>query len=890
VYHLFVPKQEATFNIGGRELRLTHLEKILYPEVGFTKGEVINYYVQIAPMVLPHLKDRPLTLKRYPNGVDGEFFYEKRAPKYRPEWLQTAPVKSDRDPTGIINYCLANDLPSLVWLGNLADLELHTFLAKRQDVEQPTQIVFDFDPGAPADVTDCAEVALWTKAWLEKLGLQSWIKSSGSKGLQLYVPLNTPVTYELTKPFAKAMALALEKAYPDRVVSDMKKTLRPGKVLVDWSQNDSSKTTVCVYSLRARPRPFVAAPLTWDEVAHCFKKDDPKHVFFDTVEVLKRVEKSGDLFAEVLTLKQKLTKQLLEKIPELHAGSSGKTAASAPKKKSAPAAMETKSGELETYKKKRDFQKTKEPAGKVKEGGEEGMFVIQKHDASHLHYDFRLAMGGVLKSWAVPKTIPYAKGEKHLAVEVEDHPLDYAGFEGIIPAGQYGGGTVMVWDTGTYRMLGGTPLGAWHEGLLHLELEGKKLKGEWTLVRTRRGDSSKNQWLLLKSGESVKALTAKEEDRSALSDRSMAEIAKAKDARWNSNRGMAAEARENGRPENSESTAEPTRKAKPGRKSNLLAKNFIEPMKCLPKKEVPDGPGWFYEIKFDGYRALSICKGGEVLILSRNNKPLTERFPSLVEALGKLGVKSAILDGEIVAMNEQNQPSFQALQNYEEGQPLAYYLFDLIELDGERLENLDLAARKKRLRTLLENISHPLRFSENLSGTPAKIWKQIKRLKLEGVIAKRADSIYEPGRRSGQWVKIKAINQQDFVIGGYTPPGGARTHFGALLVGVYEKGKLLYAGKVGTGFNQKWLETLSAQMEPLKIGECPFTNLPQPRTSRFGGGLPASEMRLCTWVEPKLICEIQFTEWTGDGSLRHPSFQGMREDISPEEVGREKAT
>ena len=280
----------------------------------------------------------------------------------------------------------------------------------------------------------------------------------------------------------------------------MKKSLRAGKVLVDWSQNDSSKTTVCVYSLRAKAKPFVAAPLTWAEVEHCAKKDDPDHVFFETGEVLKRVKKQGDLFAEVLTKKQKLTRRMVEQVAEL-AGTDTEASDKKPsERKKSKATAKATAGELETYRKKRDFGKTKEPAGEVKRGGEEGMFVIQKHDASHLHYDFRLAMGGVLKSWAVPKTIPYAKGEKHLAVEVEDHPLDYATFEGIIPAGQYGGGTVMVWDTGKYRMLGGKPLEAWREGLLHLELEGKKLKGEWTLVRTRRGDSSKNQWLLLKSG------------------------------------------------------------------------------------------------------------------------------------------------------------------------------------------------------------------------------------------------------------------------------------------------------------------------------------------------------------------------------------------------------
>ena len=882
-------KQEATFTIEGRDLHLSHLDKILYPEVGFTKGEVINYYIQIAPAVLPHLKDRPLTLKRYPNGVDAEFFYEKRAPKYRPSWMQTAPVKSTHDPTGVINYCLANDLPSLVWAANLADLELHTFLARKQDVEKPTQIVFDFDPGAPADVTDCAQVALWTKAWLEQLGLKSWIKSSGSKGLQLYVPLNTPVTYELTKPFAKAMAMALEKAYPDRVVSDMKKSLRPGKVLVDWSQNDSSKTTVCVYSLRAKSRPFVAAPLTWEEVARCHEKDDPGHVFFETKAVLKRVEKMGDLFAEVLTFKQKLTQAIIEKIPNLNpveVKSSPRAKKNVPPPASAPATAPA--GELKTYQKKRDFKKTSEPAGKVKTGGEEGMYVIQKHDASHLHYDFRLAMGGVLKSWAVPKTIPYQKGEKHLAVEVEDHPLDYADFEGIIPAGQYGGGTVMVWDVGRYRMLGGTPLGAWHEGLLHLELKGKKLDGEWTLVRTRKSDSGKNQWLLLKSGTSVKALTEKEDDRSAQSGRTMAEIAKAQDAKWNSNRGIAAEARAQGRPESSD-TESPTPQALKKASGNL-ARRFVEPMKCLAKDDVPTGKDWIYEIKFDGYRALAICARQKATLLSRNEKSFDARFPDLVHALENLPVQSAILDGEIVALDEHQRPSFQALQNYEEGPVLAYYVFDLIELNGERLESFSLAERKEKLRGLLQGVPAPLLFSENLSGTSVQIWKQIKKLKLEGVVAKRASSLYESGRRSGQWVKIKAINQQEFVIGGFTPPAGARDHFGALLVGVYEKGRLHYAGKVGTGFTRKSLEELFGQMKAIEVSKCPFVNLPQPRTGRWGGGLPFSEMKMCTWIKPGMVCEVQFTEWTGDGSLRHPSFLGLREDKAALEVVREKAT
>ena len=506
--------------VDGRELHLTHPEKILYPEVGFTKGQVIDYYTRVAPVLLPHLKDRPLTLKRYPNGVEGEFFYEKRAPKYRPDWIKTAAVPSAHDPTGQINFCLVNDLPSLVWVANLADLELHPFLARKQDVERPTQLVFDLDPGEPTDATDCAQVALLLHEVLGKLDLECFIKSSGSKGLQLHVPLNTPISYEITKPFARALAVAMQEAHPDRVVYDMKKALRPGKVLIDWSQNDSSKTTILVYSLRAKPRPYVAAPLTWEEVAACAQQDDPKLILFETEQVLKRIERDGDLFAQLLTLKQKLPKHAAQEVAAFLQAKSSPSAVKAPA-----------DGNLERYQAKRNFEHTREPKGvKKSPTSEAALFVIQKHDASRLHYDFRLAMGGVLKSWAVPKSIPTQKGEKHLAVEVEDHPIDYAQFEGTIPEGNYGGGTVMVWDTGTYQMLGGTPQEAFEHGLIHFRLAGNKLKGEWTLVRMKRRRADKPEWLLLKSGESTDAIATKEDDRSALSQRSMAQIAATKDA------------------------------------------------------------------------------------------------------------------------------------------------------------------------------------------------------------------------------------------------------------------------------------------------------------------------------------------------------------------------
>ncbi|HET7206003.1 MAG TPA: non-homologous end-joining DNA ligase [Terriglobales bacterium] len=293
--------------VEGKHLKLSNLDKVLYPATGFTKGQVIDYYARIAPVLLPHLKGKPLTLKRYPGGVDDEFFFEKNAPAHRPEWINTAPIWSYGNKRNV-NYVLADDLPTLIWVANLASLELHPSLSLAKDIQCPTMIVFDLDPGPPANIIQCAQVAMWLRAIFEHFGLHSFPKTSGSKGLQIYIPLHTPTSYEETKPFANALARLLEEEHRDLVVSDMKKTLRTGKVLVDWSQNDEHKTTVSVYSLRARERPTVSTPLKWEEVERLLKKRDPDSVVFESSQVLERVEKLGDLFEPVLRLKQKLPK------------------------------------------------------------------------------------------------------------------------------------------------------------------------------------------------------------------------------------------------------------------------------------------------------------------------------------------------------------------------------------------------------------------------------------------------------------------------------------------------------------------------------------------------------------------------------------------------------
>lgn len=304
----------SVVHVQGRDLEVSNLEKVLYPEAGFTKGQLIDYYVRIAPVLLPHLKGRPITMKRYPNGANGQFFYEKNCPVHRPDWVNTTAVWSEGN-NRWMDYCMIQDLPTLVWVANLASIELHPSLSLGKKIEQPTYIVFDLDPGPPATIVQCCQVGLWVRDIFGKFGLECFAKTSGSKGLQIYIPLNTSVSYEQTKPFAKAIARLLEDTHRDLVVSDMKKALRTNKVFVDWSQNDQYKTTVSVYSMRAKDRPTVSTPVTWKEVEQCLKKEDPELLVFTSDATLARVEKDGDLWEELPKMKQKLP--ALEKLEAL---------------------------------------------------------------------------------------------------------------------------------------------------------------------------------------------------------------------------------------------------------------------------------------------------------------------------------------------------------------------------------------------------------------------------------------------------------------------------------------------------------------------------------------------------------------------------------------------
>jgi bifunctional non-homologous end joining protein LigD len=510
-----VKKQQLT--IEGRTISVSNLDKVLYPGGRFTKAKVIDYYLRVAPFLLPHLKNRPVTLKRFPDGVYGNFFYEKDAPAFTPSWVKTFLVSRKNKAETEIRYILINNLATLVWLANLANLELHPFLHRVPKLDRPTSMILDCDPGEGADVLTCARVALMLRDILQELGLQSFPKVSGSKGLQVYVPFNSAITYQITQPLAKALAELLEERESKLVVSRMPKVFRAKKVFIDWSQNAEFKTTVGVYSLRAKiHRPYVSMPVEWDELSTALKKDKKERLYFKPEDAMARLEALGDLFKPVLSLVQKPPRELLRYL----SGDGNRT-------ESANATA------LESYRRKRDFAKTAEPPPSVPKSSRQGSrrrFVIQKHAASHLHYDFRLEMHGVLKSWAVPKGPPVKKEERRLAMATEDHPMEYLDFEGIIPKGQYGGGTVMVWDIGTYDLAEGN----YYKGYLRLFLNGAKLKGEWTMERLPSDDRDK--WQLIKTGGNTRTISKKRDDISVLSKRTMAEIARDADAQWQSNR------------------------------------------------------------------------------------------------------------------------------------------------------------------------------------------------------------------------------------------------------------------------------------------------------------------------------------------------------------------
>ncbi|HEX2830154.1 MAG TPA: DNA ligase D [Burkholderiales bacterium] len=539
---------------------------------------------------------------------------------------------------------------------------------------------------------------------------------------------------------------------------------------------------------------------------------------------------------------------------------------------------------LELYNKKRNFGVTPEPKGKVvKRKGGELSFVIQKHRASHMHYDFRLELNGVLLSWAVPKGPSLDPKVRRLAMQTEDHPIEYGGFEGTIPPKQYGAGTVMLWDRGTWTAKGDAAAD-YRRGRLKFELQGEKLRGGWMLVKGhggKYGGDKDNVWFLLKESDDYakpesKGTIVEEAPNSVASGRSLDEIAEDPDRVWHSNKSVK---------ENVKSGAVKKKKPKLGvadldgaRKASLP--DFIEPELATLVKDAPAGDQWLHELKLDGYRMLCRVEDGEVRMISRNGKDWTANFPSIARCVARLPVKTAWLDGEVAVMESDGRTSFQALQNAlttDHGEKLHYFVFDLMYLDGYDLRSVALLERKSILEKLLAAAPSALRFSSHIEGSGIEFFKQACKLELEGMISKLARSVYKGGR-CRDWVKVKCSQRQELVIGGYTDPEGSRKGFGALLLGVYEEdGSLRYSGKVGTGFNDATLKAMHPKLKALEVSKPAFSNPPR-----------GYEAKGAHWIKPELVAEVEFTEWTNDGTLRHPSFQGLRADKKAKDVVRER--
>ena len=564
---------------------------------------------------------------------------------------------------------------------------------------------------------------------------------------------------------------------------------------------------------------------------------------------------------------------------------------------------------LKEYKKKRSFAKTPEPQG-GRPDNKTLQFVVQKHAASHLHYDFRLEMDGVLKSWAIPKGPSLNPADKRLAMQVEDHPFDYKDFEGIIPQGNYGAGTVIVWDEGTYEPLeetnGSKPaqekalLKELRSGSLKFRLNGKKLKGEFALVRTKgRGE---NSWLLIKHRDRYASETpVTDKDRSVLSKKTLDQIAANPRSRlWSSNRKTAAKPTPTkstaAKLAPAKSTATKLAPAKPTPTKSTPAIPAAAPKAPMPKDISPmlatlvdkpfDDDGWSYEIKWDGYRALAYLKKGSVELRSRNNKAFEKYYP-LYDALKQWSVDT-ILDGEIVVLKENGESNFGELQNWrsEADGDLIYYVFDILWLDGRDLTGLPLSERRALLQSIVP-ADGIVRYSESFETGGTKFFAQAQKLGLEGIMAKRTDSLYTPGARTRDWLKIKTTNRQEVVIGGFTRNADTPKLFSALLAGVFEDGRLQYTGKIGTGFTEKMQQDMMKQFKPLIQKKTPFATEPDiNQPSRFR---PTPPEATATWLKPVLVGEVAFREMTGDGLMRHPSFQGMREDKKAKDVVREKA-
>jgi bifunctional non-homologous end joining protein LigD len=802
--------------VAGRELRLSNLDKVFWPEEGYTKGDLVAYYLNVVELILPHLRDRPLTMKRMPDGIAGDHFYEKTAPSHTPEWIERCPVESEDSREGVIGYLMVQDLATLLFVANLGCIEMHPLHSRCGSVDSPDYLFFDLDP-MQAPFEDVLAVALHCKAALDALGLVGYPKTSGATGIQIYVPVEPGWSYRQVRDFVGAVGRMIGRADRERVTMAWQIDRRTGKVFIDHNMNRAGANISAAYSLRPEPRATVSTPLSWDEVEAGIAPQD-----FRIDNVCERFARLGDLFEGVATAPQDLGPALETLgLPSARELEPDRTEEPGPRQRrsSAEVIAASKDPDLGEYLRKRTFGPggTTEPAPRglqVPGGG--NSFVIHKHRATRLHYDVRLERDGALPSWAVPRGLPTQPKDKRLAVRTEDHPLEYGAFEGTIPEGHYGAGEVRIFDDGWYEPL------EWTESKVSFRLHGRRYPGlEFHFVKTR------TDWL---------ALLASHQDAPLI--------------------------------------------ATPPSFAPMLADGGWKAF---------DDPRWWFEPKLDGIRSVTYLSTDLTRLVTRTGRDVTPQYPEIHMVHELVNQVNAVLDAEIVAFDEEGRNSFEALQqrmnlsNEREIKriaqkiPVALVAFDLLWLDGNDVTGLALEERRELLGDIVEE-DHRLQLVTHVQGDGKRFARAAEGLGLEGVVAKKLGSRYQPGRRSPEWRKIKLTNTQDCVILGWTPGQGGRAGtFGALLVGAYHDGKLLWIGQVGTGFTQKALERLMAALEPLR------------RTTPAGDDPDLGTVPGAMFTEPALVCEVEYLEITkSTNKMRAPSFKGLREDKAPEDCVLER--
>jgi bifunctional non-homologous end joining protein LigD len=771
------PRTSQVAQVGRRQIELSNLTKVLYPEDHITKAQVLEYYLKTAPTVLAQLKGRPLSLLRFPDGINGESFFQKNRPGWAPEWIDHVMLGEEKK-----DYVLATEEASLAWLANLACLELHQMHSRAPHFDKPDYIVYDLDPPENYQFQNVTELALEFKEHVESFGYHAFVKTTGRKGLHVVTPIEPKWDFQTAFEAAKAVAQPFVDSRPSMLTLQIKKDYRKGKVLLDIYRNRQSQTIIAAYSLRGLAGAPVSTPLNWDELESLTTPSG-----FSLHTVPQRLTTNGDPWEAISGYATAIHTQ--------------RKAAPLLKKRLEPSRTYKTPEQLQGYSKKRSFDKTPEPQPVgLTEGG--SAFVVHRHHASRLHYDLRLEQGGVLRSWAVPKGLPPRPGIMRLAVNVEDHPLDYIHFEGAIPKGEYGSGMMWKFAQGRHEITKQKKDG------FYFRLHSPELNGEYRIHHTKE-----NQWLL--------------------------ERVDTPQIDW--------------------------------------LRTAIDPMLARPVLKPPTSPDYLYEVKWDGIRAMVSLDEGEIRIRGRHGKEFTKQFPELLTVESAFRATSALFDGEIVCLDPDGKPNFRnvisrmqqtstsAVERAQTKYPAVCYVFDCLYLDGRAIVGEPLTRRREWIGDAVKS-GNTYRVSESFEDG-ASLFEAVRKMGLEGMMAKQRNSVYLPGKRSDSWLKIKTRQTTECVIIGYTQGKGDRAAgFGALHLGQAGTGGLRYVGKVGTGFDDEQLRAIFEELGKLTT------------TTRPVKEKPLDDAR-SVWVEPKLMCEVQYASITRDGMLREPVFVRLRPDL-----------